>query len=214
MTTVTTDSFLREVVTYCPDAMELVALNAIVNACIEFCRVSTIHRIDMTALDGVAGQEEYTITVPTDTQLATVIQLSYNGLKLVPKSMEELTAYYRYEDWDTIQGQPAFFTQITPGAVRLVPYPDTNATGALTGRISLMPTRSATTVYDELYNRYFEDIALGARSRLHYTPATSYYDPAMAEQCKMRFDNAKNNALSRANKGQSRAMVRVLYNKF
>lgn len=214
MATVSTDSFLREVVTYCPDVMELIALNAIVNSCIEFCQVSTIHRIDMTALDGVAGQAEYPITVPADTQLASVVQLSYSGIPLRPKDLEELATFYRYQDWHSMTGQPAFYTQLTPGAVTLIPYPSTNTTGAITGRIALMPTRTATTVYADLYNRYSEDIALGARSRLHYTPGTSYYDPNMAEQCRTRFNAAAANAKARANKGQTRALTRVIYNKF
>jgi hypothetical protein len=214
MATVSTDQFLREVVPYCPDVMELVALNAIRNAAIEFCRVSTIHRIDMTPISGVADQAEYTIIVPAGTQLVTPVQLYYSGVRLVPKSLEELNAFFHYQDWIDVEGQPAFYTQLTPGTVTLVPYPTEDAADALTGRIALMPTPDAITVYDELYNRYLEDIAMGARSRLHYSFGATYYDPNIAEYCKSRFMTAIGNARARANTGQTRAITRVQYNRF
>lgn len=214
MTTVTLETFLKEVMPYCPDVAQPVAENAVRNACIEFCRLSTIHRYDITPISGVAGQAEYTIVVPADTQLATVVKLYYSGFELKPRGEEILVATYRYQDWTTVTGQPAYFTEINPGTVKIAPYPSENSTNAITGRVALMPTRSATTVYDELYNRYSEDIALGARSRLHYTPGQPYYDPNMAEQCKIKFMSAIASAKARANSGQVRGQVRVLMNRF
>lgn len=214
MATVSTDLFLREVMPYCPDVMELVALNAIRNSAIEFCKETTTHRLDMTAVSGVADQAEYTITVPASTQLAEIVQIKYSGLSIIPKSVEELRAFYPYQDWTTLEGQPTFYTQLTPGTITLVPYPTENATDAITGIIALMPTRDATVVYDDLYNTYAEGIAMGARSRLHYTPGTGYFDMNMAEYCKIQFGVAKSIARTRANKGNVRAMTRVLFNKF
>lgn len=214
MAMVSTDFFLKEVMPYCPDVMEAVALNAILNSAIEFCRLSTIHRIDMTAIAGVDGQAEYTITVPSDTQLASIVQLNYGGIPLVAKASEELASYYSYQDWTTVEGQPRGYTQITPGTVTLVPIPTEDLAGAITGRIALMPTRSATTIYDELYNTYIEDIAMGARSRLHYTPGTTYFDMTLAEICRTKYMNGIDSARIRANKGATRATTRVLFNRF
>lgn len=214
MATVSTDSFLREVMPHCPDVMEVVALHAIVNSCIEFCERSTIHRINMTAISSVVDQEEYAITVPSETRLASVVQMSYSGIPLVPKNLEELAVEFPSQNWALVEGQPAFYTQLTPGSVTIVPYPTEVEADVLTGVIALMPTRTATTVYDDLYNRYAEDIAFGARSRLHYTAGQPYYDPVMADQCRTRFVAAITNAKTRANKGQTRAMTRVLFNRF
>lgn len=214
MAMVSTDLFLKEVVPYCPDVMEAVALNAVLNSAIEFCRLSTIHRIDMTAINGVDGQSEYTITVPTDTQLASIIQLNYNGIPLVAKAVEELASYYSYQDWTTVEGQPRGYVQITPGTLTLVPLPTEDLTAGITGRIALMPTRSATTIHDELYNTYLEDIAMGARCRLHYTPGTTYFDMTLAEYCRAKYMNGIESAKIRANKSATRAITRVLFNRF
>lgn len=214
MATVSTDAFLREVLPYCPDVLEIVAINAIRNAAIEFCRLSTIHRIDLTPISAVADQAEYTLGVPADTQLASVVDLTYAGFPLTPKSMEEIRAYFPGEDWATVEGWPRYYTQINPGTIQVVPYPTDAETDAIRGRIALMPTRDATTVYDDLYNRYVEAIALGARSRLHYTPSQPYTDPNMAERCKKLFDAEIAHARIRANKGQTRALTRVLFNRF
>ena len=208
------ETFLKEVLPYCPDLAEHVAVNAIRNSCMEFSRLTTIHRMDIAPIDGVATQSEYTIVVPVETQLATPIKIYYSGIELKPRSEELLVAQYKYQDWTTITGQPAFFTQLNPGTIKIVPYPSVNYTGAITGRISLMPTRAAMNVYDDLYNRYSEEIALGARSRLHYTPGQPYFDPNMAEQCKQKFMDAIGATKARANQGQTRSVSRVLYNKF
>jgi len=214
MAMVSTDLFLKEVEPYCPDVLEVVALNAILNSAIEFCRLSTIHRLDMTAIDVINGQAEYAISVPADTQLASILQLNYNGISLVAKAMEELASYYTYQDWTTVEGQPRGYTQITPGTVTLVPLPTEDLTGGITGRIALMPTRTAATIHDELYNTYLEDIAMGARSRLHYTPGTTYFDMNLAEYCKAKYMNAIESAKIRANKSATRAATRVLFNRF
>lgn len=214
MATVSLDVFLKEVLPYCPEVAEPVATNAIRNACIEFCRLSTIHRFDIAPISGVTGQSEYTIIVPAGTQLATTIRVYYSGLELKARSEEALVTQYRYLDWEAMVGQPAFYTAINPGTIKVVPNPSVDYVDAITGRVALMPTRAATTVYDELYNRYSEDIALGARSRLHYTPSTAYFDPNMAEQCKVKFMAAIGSAKARANAGQTRAVSRIFYNRF
>lgn len=214
MGTVSTTEFLREVVPFCPDVMEIVALNAIRNAAIEFCRETTVHRTAMTAVPAVADQAEYTIPVPDDTELALVLDLYCGSMKLVPTTVEELARYHGSTNWQEMAGQPVAYTQIAPGTVRLFPTPDEGATDMVTGLIALMPTRDAVILHDGLYIRYVEDIAMGARSRLHYQPGTSYYDASLAEMCRTRFVAGIAAARASANKGNTRASITVKYNKF
>ena len=213
MTTVAYESFLPEVLPYVHDCAQLVAVNAIRNACIEFCEATRIWQYEVPAFDSVSITPTYTISVPTGTRIAHINLAWYQDYPLNPKGQDELQEIYRTNSWVSMVGQPKYITSLDPTQIRLVPYPDTGVTGAIKLTVALAPTRASTAVYDDVYNRFAEAIGHGARERLYGTMGQPYYDPAAAQAYRQRFLADIGAAKVQVNKGQTRGGVRVRFIK-
>jgi hypothetical protein len=205
------DNFLPEVLPYVPDCPEFVAINAIRNACIEFCEKTHYVQVDLDPITGVANVPNYQIDTPTDTAFCDVIQAWYNNVLLIPKNVDELTRMYRSVDWRTLSGNPGFITRVIQPELLLVPFPILTAPNALTIRAALAPTRASTTVQSRVWEHYVETIALGARARLYNTPGQPYYNPKAAAEMRMMFRVAMMDARRKTEKSITRADTRIQF---
>ena len=67
---------------------------------------------------------------------------------------------------------------------------------------------------NEIYERYLEQISLGARARLYDTPNQPYYDPKSAQLYLKRFNDAMAEVRTRVAKGLTRAAVQIEFQRW
>jgi len=124
------DEFLPEVLPYVHDCAYPVAINAIRNACIEFCDKTDYLVYTHDPVSVIAGQAAYALTVPAGTEVARILSGWYDGLRMAPKGEEDLRLQFPL-DWRTMTGRPQYFTHAIPSSVTVIPAPQTDATDAL-----------------------------------------------------------------------------------
>ena len=208
MSSVSYETFFPEVVPYVHDVPDLVATNAIRNACIEFCEKSDyiIHTHDpITILPRVSA---YQLDLPYGTTVSRVIASWVGNLPITFKSQEDLQRIYPL-DWRQMGGRPQYITQDVPDEVIVAPFSDYEMDDGLKLIVALKPTRSSTTVDKLIYERWAEHIGFGARARLYDTPNQPYYDPAQAVKFRTWFESAIGEAKMERNRGLTRNVTRA-----
>jgi hypothetical protein len=201
------DNFLPEVLPYVPECPELVAINAIRNAVIEFCKKSAWLLNEQT-FDLVALQRDYQLTLPVETELVRVQDAWYDHVPLKPKGEDDLKRLYGL-DWRVVTGRPAYYTQLSPDTIRLCPAPLLDEAAAIDTMVVLTPTRASTSCDLTIYERWLEGIACGAKARLMSLPQQSFTDPQMAMANKAMFNTAIGEARIERNRGMTRATLHV-----
>lgn len=213
MGTVTFDTFYPSVLPYVHDCPAPVALNAVRNACIEFCRQTMFWQIDIPATTLPAQQNTYPLTsyLPAQTDLVQVVTAWFGQQTLQPKSADELNQIYGPYVWNTEVGWPHFFTQEIPTDIIIVPSPDTPtaAQNTFSARVCVAPTRAATSVYDQVYERYNETISHGARARLYGMLGQPFYNEGLAQEYRRYFVLALGEAKAMTNKSLTRTSSRI-----
>lgn len=214
MSTTAFSEFLPEVMLYVPDCPQIVIINAIRNAAIEFCERSHIWQEDLSGIDVVADQGTYTVTLPVGSTLVGISTVWFDGRLLIPCGADQLTRLYRLTDWRDLKGAPAYYTRLLSSEIRLVPAPPNSEVGVLGIRAVLAPTRAAAGIETEIYDDYLEAIAAGARARLHGMVGQPFYDPNLAMMCRRDFLNGVGEAKIKANRGLTRAAGVVEFQNF
>lgn len=93
-------------------------------------------------------------------------------------------------EWQDATGTPTSIVQMTPMQVRLYPVPTEAAITGLSTRIAARPSDDATTLPDDLAERYVDELAAGAKYRLMLYPGKTWTNPDMAAINKSLFDQA------------------------
>jgi hypothetical protein len=202
------ESFLPEVLPYVPDCPEIVAVNAIRNACIDFCDKSLywLYTHDpVTTLDNVST---YELELPDYTTSVAILDAWYNNMPLIPQGEDELRRILPL-NWPTLYGTPKYLTQQNPGEVILVPYPLIGLSQGLNMTIALKPTRDSVDIDDSIYENWAEGIGYGARARIHALPHQSFSDPVASVKYEAMFNTAIGKATVARNRGLARTVQRV-----
>jgi hypothetical protein len=209
MSEVAYEKFLVEVVPYVRDVPEIVAIQAIRNACIEFCEETLYLQVDLDPMPVIQGVGSYDLDPDGTYKVVDVIEAWNADQFLIPKSIEELTKIYRVTNWTTLVGNPYYYYRPTPDELRLVPIPEKTIANNLRIKVALAPKRTSTEVREDIYERFLEFIAFGARARLLDTPNQPYYDPKAAQLYLKRFNDVCADVRRRVNRGNVRASNRV-----
>jgi len=202
------EEFLTEVMPYVRECPEIVAVNALRNAMIEFCDKSMLWQYEVDPIDVVAGTTEYTLALPPGTGIARIMDLFHNGHRLQPRSETELASLY-VDDWRSQQGEPCYYTQRWPNVVILCPAPSTSILSGLDLIVALRPTRAGIAVDDFLFERWAEEIAFGARARIMAISGQPYTDQVQASYYRAQFESAIGKAKIELNRGLTRAVQHV-----
>jgi hypothetical protein len=197
-------AFLPEVMPFVHDCPEISALAAVRNAAIEFCEKSHYWQVDLQTSDTDKGENKYPVIVPKETVMISIIDGWYKNRRLQPKTADQLAFLFRGIDWRTVTGDPMYITKMTGPQVQLCPTPQSTEFDSISMRAVLAPTRNSTGVDDDIYERFLEVIAKGARSRLYATPGQPYYDMNLAMSYRKEFITGIGEAKIMANKGLSR----------
>jgi hypothetical protein len=214
MATTLFTAFLPEVAPFVMDCPQVIVINAIRNAAIEFCERTLIWQANIAAMDLAAGTAEYTVATPADTQLVEIMACYYNQVLLVPKDQDGLVRIFRLGDWRSVEGPPRYFTRPSSSVLQVVPTPVDAETGAVGVRAALAPTRTATGIDSEVYDDYLMAIAAGARAYLHSMTGQTFYDPNLSMQLRREFMAAIGHAKIKVNKGQTRSAPRIEFQHF
>lgn len=214
MSEVSYDVFLSEVIPYVRDVPEMVALQAVRNAAIQFCEMTRVLQLNLEPMDVTQSVSKYEFDPPIGYKIVDIMEAWFGDQLLIPKPVEEITRIYRTSNWNTLDGNPYYYFRDRTQEVQLVPMPKVTETGKLKIRASISPVRASTTVDSELYERYFENIAMGARARLCDTPNQPYYDPKSAQTYLKRFSDAMTHTRTSVAKGLTRSAVQIEFQRF
>lgn len=208
MSTVSYDLFLPEVMPYVHDTPEFVMINAIRNAAIEFCDKSLYWQYEHDPITCLPNQSVYEFDLPNETTTARIMSAWYQNLPMASRNEDEMYKIFPM-DWRTMVGRPQFYIQNRPSELIIAPSPQILAVNGLVILMALKPTRSSTTIDSDIYERWAEHIAFGARARLYDTPNQPYADPQQAVKYRAWFESAIGEAKIDRNRGLNRASVRV-----
>jgi hypothetical protein len=201
------EDFLPEVMPYVPNCPEIVAVSAIRDAAIEFCRKSLWLIYEHDPINTVANQSAYELSLPTDTEMAAIWTASLDTIQLAPVGEVDASTL------SGTTGIPMYITQIDTFNVRLVPTPYLDGS-VLQMFAGIMPTRTSVTCDDQLSAHWAEQIGYGARARLHDIPGQPFTSPEMAMKYRAMFSNGMGEAKIERNRGLTRATMRVIPPRF
>lgn len=165
------DVFLPDVLVHVPAAPDPLVHHALIRAARELCARSRIYR--RWCATAVDVDPVYNITLPTDLQAVRLERATVDGVEI------DVTPFnWPERDWAT------YAADEDPGVVTTdlttVTVTGETITGDLQLELSLMPSRSATTVPTFLADRYLECIAGGAAFRLLTMRGATWFDPQSA----------------------------------
>lgn len=134
------------------------------NVTIEFCERSRAYVVELTAIDAVAEQMGYTLTLPEETALVEVVGVEFDSEPIDPKAPAALRA--EYGNWRSKIGTPKYYTQRSLDSLLLVPAPAAAVTGGIVVEAALKPSQAATGVADWVFTRWSADLVAGAKAKL------------------------------------------------
>ena len=191
-----------------PGVPDLLAMQALRSSAGTFCsRTDLIQRV-MTA-DVTAYTEDYTVSPPVEQQVARILTVSWKGVPLAPVTPDIVASGFPLRGASIggvspAYGVPTCYFQKTPidAGFSLYPIPDAVVALALTVKASFVPTNGATTLDDELYANWVEDIAAGAAASLMAMPGQRFSSPLAAGYAK-----AFGAAITRAKRQKSTGLL-------
>lgn len=215
MSEVSYEVFLPEVMPYVQDVPEIVAVQAIRNACIQFCEETHYLQENLDAMTGLEGIGDYDLDANNSNyKVVEIMQAYYGDQLLIPKAQEELNQIYRTSNWEDLRGNPYYYYRPRASVMRLVTKPILTEANKLKVKAAVAPKRSSLTVDEEIFERFLEYIAHGARARLYNTPNQPYYDPKTAMEYTKRFNDEMAEVRTRVYKGLTRAAARIEFQRF
>lgn len=206
-------SFFPHVIPEAQGVAEIIAINAIRNACIEFCEKSLILTRDHTPVTIQKGEVDYDFDPPTGYLVTKVMKAWLDNTPLDPMSpdaIKKASVYNRdFASYQDESSTPTAYLQKDERTVSLWPPADKEYSNGLTMRVALKPTRAGDSVEDVLFEDYAEVIASGALSRLMMSVGKPYTNEKMAAVHRGFFEKGINLARQRATHGQVRSNLAV-----
>lgn len=213
MSVISYEAFLPEVMPHVsPGCPEIIVINDIRNACIEFCEKTNwwIHE-ELEPLHTIANESDYEIDTLPQVDIANVLNVKHNKIALSPVTapwLEENTPNWKEEPAST---QAAYY-QVLHGDVvslRLHPKPSESKIDVVEVLASLKPTRDSTHIDKKIYRLFLEDIAAGAKARLLAMQGKDWTNPGEAARQRAVFRKAIERAVGAAAKGYSKTSLTV-----
>ena len=206
MATVNYTQFLPEVLPSVPGCADLLALNAIRNAVIEFCRGTNYWQERQDPVTVTKTDFPYDLEAPTGAQVAQVLTCMVNGLPTTPLTQDELDA--RVQNWATREST-VIQNYFCPSPNQIVLYPLPQDSVEMILRVAYVPLRNSSSVDATVYQNYLEKIAAGALKRLMAIPNQSFTNPQGADYYGKIFADAIVEGAVEVNKSFSRATPMV-----
>lgn len=205
---------------YAPELPEIpkhLAIRAIREAVIEFCKKTEILIVDADPIPISEDTSEYDIEVDGD-YVPVTIDSAFLGEGESTDAAITITSKRSLEQsgagWKILTTS----SDIThcflgmSGQVRVYPVPENDLDDSLYLSIAVTPTRDATEMDDDLiYDDFIEDIKCGVLARLYAMRKMAWHDPKEASAQRYDFDCAIVKARSLAMKGKSNISMSASY---
>jgi hypothetical protein len=213
--TVVFEEFLSDVLPYVSGVPEIVAVNAIRDSAIDFCRKTNYWQYDVAPIAVQNGEAtvDLNIDFDVDVNVVKVMHVYLGDHLLIPRAADELSRVYRASNWQLLEGFPQFYTQKRYSVLQLVPKPFLPSEQQLYVRVSLAPTRDSREIKKEIYDHYLDTIASGAKAILYKTPGQPYFDRVSARENEMAFRAGVSEAKIEVNKSMTRTSTRVEFQR-
>ena len=169
---------LPEILIDIPNCPNPIAQRALRDCLMDFCRRSEAWHVRQEYGVTIADQPNAVLELPEHTRFVKVLSLTHDGQSLNPASEKMLDN--QVYDWRSHKGAPRSFFEVAGQEVRLYPTPTETTTGTLSGTIAISPTRSATDIDEDLFDRWLEGIVAGTQYRLFLMPDKSWTNPQLA----------------------------------
>lgn len=206
MASVLLEKFLPFVVVECMSAPEPMVVDALRNACFDFCRRSLWWTDRQDADTYASGASEYQLMSPPGAVIVAVQSLNLDGERALAPSVAEDVDRMFPGGWAG-SGPIQAFVQPQPDVIQFIPTP--NKSGTYACIVAYAPSRTTLSVPEGLFTYYLETIVQGAISKLKRMPGQAWTDPAAAVAYERLFLLGVNNALLERNRGPVRAGMRV-----
>lgn len=207
------EAFLSRVLIEVPGCADISAIQAIKDACIEFCEKSLVVTRDHDPITISAGVVDYDLEPPSGYLVIKVMKawVENNEIHpLAPDVVRDASVYNRlFSSYQSSPSTPTRYLQKEERSISVWPLPDKQYPNGLTLRVALKPTRASTSVEDVVFEDYAETIASGALSRLLVSVGKAYTNVPAAAVHKGLFMQGINAARQRATHGHTRANLRV-----
>lgn len=203
--------FLPFVLPFARGASEPVAVNAIRNAAIEFCKRTKVwQELTDSPYSIQAGDPCIELTPPAQAELVQILQVWYHDTPLDPANEGWMAERGISPDR---RGTPMGYhqQQLDDRVLNefvLVPVPATSEAQAIRVRSAWMPSRAAKNIPDALFVRYAEEIAYGALGRLHQIDE-DWVKPEFGQSKLAQFEQAIGVAVSAVAKANVRSRRRT-----
>lgn len=205
--------FLDYVLPDVPGVTNEVATLAIKNTVIDFCEKTLILQEDHDPVTIYKGVIDYDLEPPGNHLVTRIMRVFYREFEIQPTTPDDIlsaSVYNRnYPDAKPEEGPPRIYTQKDARTFSIYPYPKETERLALTMRVALKPTRSATQCNDLIFEEYAETIGHGAVSRLALSQNKPYSSPQLAGARNVLYTAGVNMARQRANRGYVRAVTQI-----
>jgi len=180
------------------------------SAAIEFCLRSKYWRADLTAINSVASQGEYTLTAPTDSVFIESLAVKHNDILLEWTTERELDEDSSTWRTDT-SNQASSVIATAENKIMLYPAPESSVAGVIKVKVVLKPSTTATTLPSELRDQYLDAITAGTKSRLMAMPGQAWSNPQMSVYYRGVFDRGIDDArMAVAKYGAYRKSARII----
>lgn len=207
------DDFLRDVLPSVPGCPKPVARRAVLDAAIEFCRLSRCWRRRGTPTAVVSGAPLYALDAKDGEEVAGVTRVLLDGRILEATSEMEMDA--AHPAWTEEAGTPRGYLLEDARTMRLFPCPDDRAAGMLlTVDVALKPSRAAGECPDFLFEDHVKTVAHGALGQLLATPGKPWSNPGLAAYHQAQFGGGWSEARIRINKSNTNRSLRVRQRPF
>ena len=210
-------SFYPYILPDVPGCPSLSVDQALSSTLIDFCEKTLILQADMDPVTIVKGVVDYDLEPPKDHLVTKIMKVFYRSNEIRPTSPDDIMSaslYNKnYPEAKPEEGPPKLYTQKDARTFSIYPYPKETEKLALTLRVALKPTRSATQCDDILFEEYAEIIGHGVVSRLALSSNKPYSDPKLAGVKNVMYTAGINLARQRANRGYVRSNTQVRIRK-
>lgn len=205
--------FERHVLPFVAGAPTPAVEDAVLDACIEFCKGTRLLRRIGDPLNIRAGRFEYELDAPDqDSQIVRIMTVWLQGRPLKSLTRPQVDALYP-DGWVALTtGVPSrieHFHAPAPDTFRLVPALDIDLPRGMVAEVAYAPSRSATEVPDRLLNEYAEEIASGAIARLHTHASAPYADASRAATYSTIFAGHISHVADRSTRGGAQVQLRA-----
>lgn len=203
------EEFLSKVLPFAPGCPEPTAFEHIRNAAIEFCEETKLWRFD-DSFD--VDEDPNIVCAPQGAVIHQIERCDFDGCKLEPRGIGWLDEHH--PDWrsetNRLEGAPAYFTQVLPDTVRVVPH----RAGRLQVWLRLKPSEDADQLPDFIASQHRNMIGWGALAGILMLPNQTFTDPNRATYFQAKFDQALGRKSKLQSTGQQRAPIRTKANWF